>query len=98
MNWRELERINVTVTWNEKENKHKESFCAYDNKGEENASSTYENKEKPQGGYVRIYECGKLPCTSTFECMWSEQEKTISKMKYIVGAYNSEKKEIHSTN
>ena len=64
--------------------KYNQSSSLHAIKGKENTSSTYEKKEKPQGGYVHIYECGKLPCTSTFECMWSEQETTISKMKYIV--------------
>ena len=43
-------------TCNTKVNKHKDTLSTYGNEGEENTSSTYENKEKSRDGYVRMYE------------------------------------------
>ena len=46
MDGKELESINVTITYYKKASKHKETLIAYGNKGDEKTSSESEKKEK----------------------------------------------------
>ena len=63
--------------------KNKQALSVYDITGEEKTKITSENKEKSWDGYVHIYECGKLFCTSTFERACAAQETTINKIKIL---------------
>ena len=78
--------------------KYKQTSVAYDIKGNENISSTFEKKEKILGGYVHIDECGKQFCTSTFKHTCAEQEKTTSQIKEILESLNYDTKELGAIN
>ena len=66
----ELQSNNKTTTC---EDKYKQNLSAYDIKGEEKTSGTYEKKEKERNGYVCIYKLGKILCTSNFKRTCSAQ-------------------------
>ena len=84
MNGKELEIINVTITYDMEANKQKENLNAYDNKGKEKTSIMSENKEKACDGYVSMYECRKHLFNSKYESACEAQETTTSNMKEIL--------------
>ena len=84
MNRKELESINVTRMWNKESYKHKETLSKYGNYGKENTLITSENKENTRDSYDHMYECSKHFFHSTYECVYTEEYTTISKMKNIV--------------
>ena len=60
--------------------------------------STSEKKERSRYSYVCIYECRKHLLNSTYERAFAAREMTIRQMQDIVEIFNSEVKEICSTN
>ena len=67
------------TTW---EDKYIIFLSAYDIKGEENTSSTFEKKEQERDGYVCMYEFGKHLLHSMYECACVAQEKAISMLLF----------------
>ena len=55
-------------------------------------------KEKARDGYVCIYKCSKLFCTSTYEHACTAKETNTSKMKEIVDINKYEIEEIYAIN
>ena len=54
MNGEELESNNITRTFDNEANKHKETLSTYDNEGEENNYSMSKKKEKERDGNIII--------------------------------------------
>ena len=56
MHGKEWESTNVTRTYDNAVNKHKETSSMYDNEGEEKTLRTFKKKEKARDGYVSMYQ------------------------------------------
>ena len=87
MQCEELEGINITTTW---EDKDKQNSSAYDIKGKEKILRMSEKKEKACDGYVHIYEYGKHLLHSTYERVCAEQETTISEIIIMLDSFKSD--------